>query len=80
MALARGRELGLTGGVEIANQTQQRPGYVPQPERLINVELDVEKRLMALVLKDRVRIKQFFLDFDRLRKGTVGVAAVSVTS
>lgn len=53
---------------------------MPQPERLINVELDVEKRLMALVLKDRVRIKQFFLDFDRLRKGTVGVAAVSVTS
>jgi hypothetical protein len=30
-----------------------------------------------VVLKDRIRIKQFFIDFDRLRKGTVGEAAVS---
>jgi hypothetical protein len=36
----------------------------------------VEKRLQADVLKDRIRIKQFFIDFDRLRKGTVGEAAV----
>jgi hypothetical protein len=43
---------------------------------LLNVELDVEKRLQADVLKDRVRIKQFFIDFDRLRKGYVGEAAV----
>ena len=43
---------------------------------MLNVELDVEKRLQADVLKDRVRIKQFFQDFDRLRKGTVGEAAV----
>ena len=50
---------------------------MPAPERIINVELDVEKRLMAVVLKDRVRIKQFFQDFDRLRKGVVGIAAVS---
>ena len=33
---------------------------------------------MAVVLKDRVRIKQFFQDFDRLRKGQVGIAAVSI--
>jgi hypothetical protein len=33
---------------------------------------------MALVLKDRIRIKQFFQDFDRLRKGFVGIAAVSI--
>jgi hypothetical protein len=26
------------------------------------------------VLKDRIRIREFFLDFDRLRKGTVGEA------
>jgi hypothetical protein len=31
-----------------------------------------------MVLKDRIRIKQFFIDFDRLRKGTVGEAAVSI--
>jgi hypothetical protein len=44
---------------------------------LLNVELDVEKNLQAAVLKDRVRIKEFFKDFDKLRKGVVGEAAVS---
>lgn len=43
----------------------------------MNVELDVEKRLQAMVAKDRVRIKEFFIDFDKLRKGYVGEAAVS---
>jgi|TARA_B110000977_G_C10682291_1_gene340054 hypothetical protein len=45
----------------------------------MNVELDVEKRLQALVAKDRIRVKEFFLDFDKLRKGVVGEAAVSIT-
>ena len=44
----------------------------------MNVELDVEKRIQALVAKDRIRIKQFFIDFDKLRKGTVGESSVSV--
>lgn len=48
-----------------------------RPQQLLNVELDVEKRLQAVVLKDRVRIQQFFIDFDKLRKGTVGEAAVT---
>ena len=48
-----------------------------KPMNLLNMELDVEKRLQADVLKDRVRIKQFFYDFDKLRKGVVGEAAVS---
>lgn len=43
----------------------------------MNVELDVEKRLQAVVAKDRVRIKEFFIDFDKLRKGQVGIAPVS---
>lgn len=43
---------------------------------ILNIELDVEKRLQAEVLKDRIRIKEFFHDFDRLRKGFVGEAAV----
>jgi hypothetical protein len=43
----------------------------------MNIELDVEKRLQALVAKDRIRIKEFFIDFDKLRKGIVGEAAVS---
>lgn len=32
---------------------------------------------MARIAKDGVRIKEFFIDFDKLRKGTVGEAAVS---
>ena len=43
----------------------------------MNVELDVEKRIQALVAKDRIRIKQFFIDFDKLRKGTVWESSVS---
>ena len=45
----------------------------------MNCELDVEKRIQALVAKDRIRIKEFFIDFDKLRKGYVGAAAVSST-
>jgi len=48
-----------------------------KPTDIINVELDVEKRMQAEVLKRQVRIKEFFHDFDRLRKGTVGEAGVS---
>lgn len=40
----------------------------------LNYEHDVEKRLSALVVRDRIRIREFFLDFDRLRKGHVGEA------
>jgi hypothetical protein len=35
----------------------------------------VEKRLQALAAKDRIRIREFFLDFDKLRKGYCGEAA-----
>jgi len=41
----------------------------------MNVEIEVEKRLQAWVAKDRIRIKEFFIDFDKLRKGVVGEAA-----
>ena len=37
----------------------------------------IEQRLSAFCLKDRVRIREFFHDFDRLRKGYVGEAGVS---
>lgn len=61
------------------NQPAGRTGNgFGKPQTLLNIELDVEKRLQAVVLKDRVRIKQFFLDFDRLRKGFVGEAAVRI--
>lgn len=42
------------------------------------LELDVEKRLQACIAKDRVRVKEFFIDFDKLRKGWCGEAAVSI--
>lgn len=45
--------------------------------KTLALELDVEKRLQAFVAKDGVRIKEFFIDFDKLRKGTCGEAAVS---
>ena len=40
-------------------------------------EGDVEKRIQARIAKDGVRIREFFIDFDKLRKGVVGEAAVS---
>lgn len=52
---------------------QKQPSYM-------NLELDVEKRLQAVVARDRVRVKEFFIDFDKLRKGWVGEAAVSKLS
>ena len=32
---------------------------------------DVEERLQSLVVMKRIRIEEFFLDFDKLRKGRV---------
>lgn len=45
--------------------------------QFLNIELDVERRMQAMVLKERIRIKEFFIDFDKLRKGFVGEAGVS---
>lgn len=42
---------------------------------MLRHEDDIEKRIMARIAKDGIRIKQFFIDFDKLRKGTVGEAA-----
>lgn len=39
---------------------------------------DVEQRIQALAARDGVRIEEFFIDFDKLRKGTCGDAAVSL--
>jgi hypothetical protein len=53
------------------------PSAQQNAQEYLNIELDVEKRMQALVLKDRIRIKEFFIDFDKLRKGYVGEAGVS---
>ena len=50
--------------------------YQGSPNALA-VELDIEKRIQALIAKDGIRLKEFFIDFDKLRKGVVGEAAVS---
>ncbi len=40
---------------------------------IANDPSDVEKRLQAAVVMKRVRIEEFFRDFDKLRKGKVTV-------
>lgn len=61
-----------------AGQSAYLGGFgITKPSNVLNVELDVEKRMQAEVLKRQVRIKEFFHDFDRLRKGSCGEAAVS---
>ena len=44
---------------------------------MLRHEDDIEKRVQARIAKDGVRIREFFIDFDKLRKGVVGEAAVS---
>jgi len=43
--------------------------------KALALELDCEKRLQAFIAKDGIRIREFFIDFDKLRKGTCGDAA-----
>ena len=42
----------------------------------IKLCMDIESRIQAAVLKDRIRIKEFFRDYDKLRKGTTSQAFV----
>jgi len=44
----------------------------------IKVELDAEKKIQAEAFKHRIRIKEFFHDFDKLRKGVVSEAHVHI--
>jgi len=63
----------------VATLTRSEHGHPSnyQVSQKLSCELDVEKRLQAFVRKDGVRIKEFFIDFDKLRKGHCGEAAVS---
>lgn len=45
----------------------------------LSTDADVERRIQAIAARDGVRIQEFFIDFDKLRKGVVGEAAVSYT-
>jgi len=53
------------------------PNTFQDPNVSLKTESDVERRLQALAAKDGVRVQEFFIDFDKLRKGTCGEAAVS---
>ena len=57
-------------------QTGHPSNYQGQSATLQH-EQDVEKRIQALIAKDGIRLREFFIDFDKLRKGVVGEAAVS---
>lgn len=52
--------------------------YQGAPKSLL-VENDVLKRIQAAVAKVGIRIQEFFIDFDKLRKGTCVESAVSYT-
>jgi hypothetical protein len=47
--------------------------FSQQPVNIANDPSDVEHRLQAAVLMKRVRIEEFFRDFDKLRKGKVTI-------
>ena len=47
--------------------------FSQQAVNIANDPTDVENRLQALVVMKRVRIEEFFRDFDKLRKGRVTV-------
>jgi hypothetical protein len=44
----------------------------------LKIELDAEKRIQAEAFKQRIRVKEFFRDFDKLRKGVVSEAGVNI--
>jgi hypothetical protein len=47
--------------------------YLKKRIEIANDPSDVELRIQAAVVMKRVRIEEFFLDFDKLRKGKVTV-------
>jgi hypothetical protein len=42
----------------------------------IKLCLDIESKIRAKILKERIRIKEFFRDYDKLRKGFTSYAYV----
>jgi len=59
--------------------TGHQSNYQGKHQNLI-YQQDVERRVQAALAKDGIRVSEFFIDFDKLRKGTVGEAAVSKLS
>ena len=61
----------FTGSTREINVLENR--FSQQPVNIANDPSDVEERLRALVVMKRVRIEEFFRDFDKLRKGKVTI-------
>lgn len=59
---------GSTKDINVLENRYLQPGV-----HIANDPSDVEKRLQAAVVMKRVRIEEFFRDFDKLRKGKVTV-------
>lgn len=57
---------GSTGDLDVINNRFSQPRV-----EIFNDPSDVEDRLRAKVVENRVRIEEFFRDFDKLRKGRV---------
>ncbi len=53
---------------------------IAKQQQKLRVNGDVEQRIQASAAKDGIRIEEFFIDFDKLRKGTCGEAAVSTVA
>lgn len=68
----------IVGGSAIAAHGHQSSFQPNSTGSKLALQSDVEKRIQAAVARDGIRIRQFFIDFDKLRKGTVGEAAVSI--
>jgi len=61
----------FAGPTKDINVLQNR--FLQPAVNIANDPTDVEKRLQALVVMKRIRIEEFFRDFDKLRKGRVTV-------
>ena len=61
----------FAGSTKDINVLENR--YLQAAVNIANDPTDVEQRLQALVVMKRVRIEEFFRDFDKLRKGRVTV-------
>ena len=70
--------------VSFSNTTQHmsksahgHPSSFQSAQTTLVSDNDIERRLQAFAAKDGIRVQEFFIDFDKLRKGTCGEAAVS---
>lgn len=61
----------FAGSTKDINVTESR--FSQPAVNIANDPTDVEERLQALVVMKRVRIEEFFRDFDKLRKGKVTI-------